>query len=263
MSIPKWTIYCHIHIESGRRYIGLTKYSMMHRWNQHCAQAKTSKGGRWHFPNAIRKYGKEAFSHKVLETCLSLEEANMAEDAWIESFSTRDPEFGFNLSKGGGSQPHLLRKNPWEDSEYRKRCTEAAKVTFNRIDVRSKSLEVRNTAEAKARQSLKSIEVNSRPEVRAKASAALTGRVLSLETRLLISLKGRGKPKVRPPVDPTILQEIQDRNITHLSCKRHGLVPVLDCQLGRYESTSKIRIRCRQCIAIKKRALPSLGFFIP
>ncbi len=39
-----WTIYCHMHIESGRRYIGQTKYSMMHRWNQHCAQAKKFEG---------------------------------------------------------------------------------------------------------------------------------------------------------------------------------------------------------------------------
>jgi hypothetical protein len=86
---------------------------MLHRWNQHCAQAKSSKGGRWHFPNAIRKYGKDAFSHEVLEICHDLEVANLAEECWIEFYDTRNPEKGFNLAKGGVHTPHLIRKNPW------------------------------------------------------------------------------------------------------------------------------------------------------
>src|SRR3989304_3521163 len=94
-----WTIYCHAHIESGRRYIGLTKKTWQQRWKSHVSAAKRSKGGRWHFPNAIRKYGKEAFSHEVLEVCDSLEAANEAEEKWIEFYKTRDSEFGFNLVK--------------------------------------------------------------------------------------------------------------------------------------------------------------------
>jgi hypothetical protein len=90
-----WTIYCHTHVDSGRRYVGLTSRSMERRWSQHVAQAKTSRGGRWHFPNAIRKYGKNAFSHEILEICYSLEEANTAEDKWINHFDARNPERGF------------------------------------------------------------------------------------------------------------------------------------------------------------------------
>ena len=71
LSRMPWTIYCHTHIETGRHYVGLTKKTWQKRWNQHCSQAKSSKDGRWHFPNAIRKYGKEAFTMKSLR-CVSI-----------------------------------------------------------------------------------------------------------------------------------------------------------------------------------------------
>jgi NUMOD3 motif len=160
---------------------------MEKRWHQHCAQAVYSKGGRWHFPNAIRKYGKNAFSHRILEICDSLEKANSREEAWIELFETRDPQFGFNLAKGGGSQPHPIRKNPWDDPEYRTKCTEAAKITFSRPDVRAAHDAQMQTMESKIQRSIISKEIHSRPEVRAKNSAALKGRTLSIEHRQKIA----------------------------------------------------------------------------
>src|SRR5580693_175899 len=96
----RWTIYCHTHIESGRRYIGLTKLTMMKRWNQHLANARTKSGkGCVHFWNALRMYGKESFSHEVLETCSNFEVANTAEISWIEFYDSTN--YGFNISKGG------------------------------------------------------------------------------------------------------------------------------------------------------------------
>jgi len=117
-----WTIYCHTHIESGRRYVGLTKHSMMRRWNRHVYSANLVKNGKpaltAHFPNAIRKYGKDAFSHEVLEICQTLESANLAEEKWIEFHKTRDLQFGFNLIKSGSHTPHPI-KNPWDRPEFR------------------------------------------------------------------------------------------------------------------------------------------------
>ena len=75
------------------------------RSENHVHAARSAKGGRWHFPNAIRKYGPEAFSHEVLAVVTtSLEDANAAEQEWIKKLQTRDPEKGFNLAKGGASQ---------------------------------------------------------------------------------------------------------------------------------------------------------------
>ena len=133
----KWTIYCHTHVESGRRYVGLTKFTMMHRWNQHCAQSKSSKNGRWHFPNAIHKYGKDAFSHEVLEVLTDLGVANLAEECWIELLETRDPLKGFNLAKGGGYTPHSV-KNPWDRPEYREKSVAAAKARWDDPEYRAR-----------------------------------------------------------------------------------------------------------------------------
>lgn len=198
-----WTIYCHMHTESQRRYVGLTKQTMERRWAEHVSKAKSAKGGRWHFPNAIQKYGPDAFSHFVLEVCETLEEANAAEQRWIAHFKSRDPLFGFNLSEGGGSQSHPIRKNPWNDSRYRAKQL-ARPSSLQTPESRAKNKKALNTPESKAKRSQASKEIRSRPEVqrrmeeaarqfsteyrptpetRAKLSAANKARVVKPETR--------------------------------------------------------------------------------
>ena len=118
-SSPRWTIYCHTHIESGRHYIGLTKQTWQDRWAGHVSQALSRKSGWGHFQNAIRKYGKDAFSHQELERCESLEEANFAEVKWIEFYNTRNPDFGFNIAKGGGAKPHPVKADYWNTPGFR------------------------------------------------------------------------------------------------------------------------------------------------
>ena len=92
---------------------------MLARWNGHVNLAKRSNGKRSHFAAAIRKYGKDAFSHEVLEVCYDLEVANLAEECWIEFYETRNPAKGFNLMRGGAHTPNPNRKNPWDDPEFR------------------------------------------------------------------------------------------------------------------------------------------------
>jgi group I intron endonuclease len=133
-----WTIYCHTHIDSKRRYIGLTSRTWQRRWSDHINAAKSSKGGRWHFPNAIRKFGSQAFSHEVLEICETLEEANLAEAKWIDHFNSRDPQLGFNLAKGGEHTPHPIRKNPWDRPEFRERMLEINKKVWGDPNIRGK-----------------------------------------------------------------------------------------------------------------------------
>jgi hypothetical protein len=166
--IKTWTLYCHTHIESGRRYIGLTSHTMMHRWAQHICQARYSKGGRWHFPNAIRKYGKDAFSHEVLAQSWTLEGANATEEALILQYDTRNPEKGFNLTKGGEHTPHPIRKNPWNNPTFRE------KMALVIVKMNDRSWKDRSDT---------SKEVNSRFEVRKKLSAATSIQFSSLESR--------------------------------------------------------------------------------
>lgn len=136
--MTKWTVYCHIHRESGRRYVGLTKMSMMKRWNRHVYSANRGASGTSHFLNAVRKYGKDAFDHEVLEVCGTLEEANAAEVRWIEVLGTRDPGKGFNVAKGGSHQPHPI-KNPWDRPEYREKATAASRKVWSDPTVRRKA----------------------------------------------------------------------------------------------------------------------------
>ena len=192
----KWTIYCHIHTETGRRYFGLTKKTMMFRWNQHVqnAEKKTGKGCR-HFWNAIRKYGKDAFTHEVFRICTTLEEANLAERALVKRFRTRDPKLGFNLTRGGVHTPHPIRKNPWDNPEYRVSQTLRLLALSNNPVTRAANKAALNTPESKERRTAASKKSHSRPEVKAKISAAFLGkkRDLTEEQRKRLSVRSKGR----------------------------------------------------------------------
>lgn len=163
-----YTLYCHTHIESGRRYVGLTKKTMMHRWNRHVHSANWRRKGKGvsHFANAIRKYGEDAFSHEVLEICKDLEVANLAEACWIEFYETRNPKKGFNLMPGGGFQPHPV-SNPWDRPEFRIKMAEASRLNWLRPSIRmnhSKAVKESFTEERLAKSSAATKAVRSKPE---------------------------------------------------------------------------------------------------
>jgi hypothetical protein len=169
--MTRWTIYCHIHTESGRRYIGLTKKTVLRRWNQHVDSAHRRKGGWSHFANAIRKYGKEAFSHEVLEVCHDLEVANLAEECWIEFYDTRNPEKGFNLAPGGGHFPNPSKKNPWDDPDFRAKHLPRFVAAGQSPQARASSKASLNTPESKAKRSAATKAAMAQPETVAKREA--------------------------------------------------------------------------------------------
>ena len=183
---PKWTIYCHTHIDSGRRYIGLTRQTWQARWDAHVYQAISHKDGWGHFQNAIRKYGKDAFSHEVLENCKDLDIANLAEVCWIEFYETRNPEKGFNIAKGGLHVPHPI-SNPWDRPEYRAKNLPGLIKRTNTPQARANNKAALNTPESRAKRFVISKATLSDLTVRAKISASLKGRVFSSEHRINLS----------------------------------------------------------------------------
>jgi hypothetical protein len=190
MGTTKFIIYCHTHIDSGRRYIGLTKKTMMRRWNQHVYSAiRRPKGKKSYFWAAIRKFGKDAFSHEVLEVCETLEAANLAESKWINHFDSRNPEKGFNLAPGGTHIPHdvdnTYRSDPeylesqrlsaeerWEDPDYRTKTLSATQAAITTPEVRQKLSdsikELWQNPDYREKSISKLQEVSARPEVREK-----------------------------------------------------------------------------------------------
>lgn len=100
--MKRWTIYCHTS-PSGHQYIGQTALTMDERWVQHCADAgRRDREGCRVFWLAIRKYGRAAFTHEILDVVTSQEGANIAERVWIEKRGTLAPN-GYNLDGGGGA----------------------------------------------------------------------------------------------------------------------------------------------------------------
>lgn len=194
-----WTVYCHTHVESGRKYVGLTRLTMLKRWNRHFYSASRQSKSRSHFGSAIRKYGKNAFSHEVLQTCETLEEANQAEIDWIEKLNTRDPKFGFNLAPGGQHAPHPEKRNPWNDPAFRERVTASVKKSFEDPVRRQQALD-------HAR------ELQTRPGMRERIAAKLTGNVLSPETRAKIGAKSAARRH-----SPETLEKFKTTNRRDLS----------------------------------------------
>jgi hypothetical protein len=187
--MTQWTVYCHTHIETGRRYIGLTKMTMMQRWNRHVYNSMRNRhNSRQHFPNAIRKYGHKTFSHRVLGVYSSLEDGNWFEKFWILMFDTTNPEFGFNLMRGGQHTPHPIR-NPWDRPEYRADNLPRSIAIIHTPVARANNAAVHRTDEYRARMSSIMEEVCSRPDVKSKA----TSKKLSPETRLKIAAANIGK----------------------------------------------------------------------
>jgi hypothetical protein len=240
---------------------------MLKRWNQHVSKSRSSKGGRWHFPNAIRKYGPEAFSHEILEVCTDLEVANLAEKCWIELYDTRNPEKGFNLTKGGAHAPHLIRKNPWDDPAYRKRCTEAARATFNDPEVRSKIRQAQSALEYCERKAAINREISSRPEVRARMATAFSGKSHTPETCERIRSAHRGR-KLGPEHVAKMSESIRrsprmkaaralrsmearekTRTMTHQKCSVHGLVPISETY--RSMNGGVVRFQCKVCVRLR------------
>jgi len=279
--MKRWTIYCHTHIESGRRYIGLTSHTMMHRWNQHCSQAKNSKGGRWYFPNAIRKYGKDAFSHEVLAMSRDLEGANATEEAIIEQENTRDPKFGFNLMKGGSHTPHPIRRNPWDRPEYREKQNGVV-LRFHTPQARAANKAALNTSESRAKRIEISRHIQALPDVKRKISIAakkahrdgrckppiLTheiieknasrsrGRKFSDKARMNIKLAAVGRSisnDCKAKIAKTISEKAktkfqQDGSPTNKLCKVHGIVPIENCYVRTGESdTGRPYLICKKC----------------
>lgn len=95
MSLPldrDWCVYKHTLKQDGRVYIGQTNDIKM-RWKpsayKHCPS----------FYEAIQKYGWENFTHEVIYSNLTLDEANVLEEKTILEYDSINN--GFNRSSGG------------------------------------------------------------------------------------------------------------------------------------------------------------------
>jgi hypothetical protein len=147
---------------------------MMQRWNAHLNNANSKRGkGCAHFWAAIRKYGKDAFIHRVLAYCDDLETANFAEECWIEYYDSTDPEKGFNHARGGSHKPNPSPKNPWDRPEYRAAMKAALATPESKAKRSALFAVVMKKPEMVAKVSKNAKRTMNDPEVRVRHNAAV------------------------------------------------------------------------------------------
>jgi group I intron endonuclease len=110
-------IYAIVCNPTNKVYIGQS-INIRSRKNQHVKDLLMSKHCNSYLQNTFNKYGRSAFSFRVLENC-SKEELTSREAYWIQKYKSNISEFGFNLKEAGDA--------PCSE-EHRKACGDITKT---------------------------------------------------------------------------------------------------------------------------------------
>lgn len=94
----KFTIYLHRNLVNNKIYIGQTR--------QFPPSKRFGNSGNNYYKSpyffyAIQKYGWDNFEHIYIEQVTTQEEADLAEQKWIEYYNSNNQLYGYNLSPGG------------------------------------------------------------------------------------------------------------------------------------------------------------------
>lgn len=109
MNNKKWYVYCHTNKENNKKYVGITKQNPIKRWDSgEGYKTVKHKNGVNTFYEDVQKYGWENFTHEILYSELTVEEANNKEIELIQKYSSLQPN-GYNISKGGGAHDNQNR----------------------------------------------------------------------------------------------------------------------------------------------------------
>jgi group I intron endonuclease len=96
-------IYKFTHIENGKCYIGQTIQDPNQRRLEHIADSRyTAK--TYHFHNALRKYGIDAFTFDVIDSATSLDDLNKLEEKYVLLFDSINN--GYNIRNPGDNKTH-------------------------------------------------------------------------------------------------------------------------------------------------------------
>lgn len=104
MDNRRYLLYAHINKSNDKMYIGITSHqdNPNLRWANGYGYVESTR-----FYNAIKKYGWDNFWHIVLKRNLTIEEAEKEERYFIKTFQLQNPDYGYNISEGGGKPPYI------------------------------------------------------------------------------------------------------------------------------------------------------------
>ena len=95
-----WTVYKHTNKINGKSYIGITSRKPEDRWGTNGYKYQSQKSKYLCFSKAIQKYGWDNFTHEILFTGLTKEDACKKEKELISFYNSKAPS-GYNLTDGG------------------------------------------------------------------------------------------------------------------------------------------------------------------
>jgi len=113
----EYMVYCHENRLNGKLYFGITKTSLYLRFRNGNGYKKQI------FGRAIEKYGWDKFNHIVLLENISKETACECEKYLIAKYNTTDPNYGYNITKGGEGNS----SKPSEESNRKRSLSERGK----------------------------------------------------------------------------------------------------------------------------------------
>ena len=127
-----YTVYCHTNNLNGKKYFGITCQRLVKRF-----QNGGGYKGCTHFYRAIQEYGWSNFSHDVIATGLSAEDAKELEIKLIAENKSYLREFGYNISRGGDGETKYA--TPEESHEaYKQHMREYYKNNREKVKERNR-----------------------------------------------------------------------------------------------------------------------------
>jgi group I intron endonuclease len=96
----KYEVYKATNTITGKSYIGIAKYGMEHRKKAHLKKIYTQGKQPTYFHASLKKYGKDAFTWCILETCRDMNHLFEREKFYIDLLNTKSPN-GYNMTDGG------------------------------------------------------------------------------------------------------------------------------------------------------------------
>lgn len=114
-------IYLTTNLINGKIYIGQHLFLPNKKLNS------SYLGSGRYFKRALKKYGKENFSRKILRVCKSQKELNVWEYIYIKKYHSQDKNTGYNIADG---EVHSSKGNPSKNPEVRKKISFTLKKKY-------------------------------------------------------------------------------------------------------------------------------------
>lgn len=171
--MEEYIVYKHTS-PNGKVYIGITKQTANNRWKNGLGYESSP-----HFWNAIQKHGWNNFTHEILASGLTKDEACSEEKRLIAELNATDREFGYNQKLGGelGSSP--AKEVREKISQKLKNFYENNPDAKTRISERVKGFRHSEEAKAKMSESKRGRTFTETPEWRQHIGEANKAKILS------------------------------------------------------------------------------------